>query len=121
MINGGVATIYITDMDRAVTFYTETLGLKLVHRVENYWAQVHAGKGLMIGLHPKSDSQQNPGTPGATVVGLEVSEPIESVIETLKGRGAQFTGDLDIDDPVKIMNFTDPDGNQLYLYEYFGD
>ena len=52
MIQGGNATIYVSDMDRAVGFYTSTLGLKLQFRAGNHWAQVDAGKGLQIGLTP---------------------------------------------------------------------
>ena len=29
MIRGGNATLYVSDMDRAVRFYVETLGFKL--------------------------------------------------------------------------------------------
>lgn len=38
MLKGGNATIYVTDMDRAVTFYTETLGLRLTFRAGDHWA-----------------------------------------------------------------------------------
>src|SRR5262249_26868336 len=42
MIHGGNATVYVSDMDRSVRFYTETLGLKLKHRFGNHWAEVIA-------------------------------------------------------------------------------
>ena len=29
MFNGGIVTVFVTDMDRSVRFYTEQLGLKL--------------------------------------------------------------------------------------------
>ena len=49
MISGGNATVFVSDMDRAVRFYTEVLGLKLTNRFGNHWATVEAGKGLTIG------------------------------------------------------------------------
>ena len=33
MISGGNATIYVSNMDTAVRFYTEVLGLKLTNRL----------------------------------------------------------------------------------------
>jgi predicted enzyme related to lactoylglutathione lyase len=37
MIAGGLATVFVSDMDRAVRFYTETLALKLEYRFGNHW------------------------------------------------------------------------------------
>jgi len=60
MFRSGNVTIYVTNMDRAVRFYTETLGLKLAYRFGDHWASVECGKGLTIGLHPTSE----PARPG---------------------------------------------------------
>ena len=54
MITGGNATVFVSDMDNAVRFYTEVLGLRLTNRFGDHWATVDAGKGLTIGLHPAS-------------------------------------------------------------------
>ena len=43
MISGGNATVYVSDMDTAVRFYTETLGLTLTNRFGNHWATLEAG------------------------------------------------------------------------------
>ena len=60
MIRGGVATIFVSQMDRAVSFYTDTLGFDLVHRSGDHWASVDAGDGLMLGLHPVSGHRPKP-------------------------------------------------------------
>jgi catechol 2,3-dioxygenase-like lactoylglutathione lyase family enzyme len=52
MIEGGTPTIYVSDMERAVEFYTEVLGLRLESRHGDEWASVDAGRGMTIGLHP---------------------------------------------------------------------
>jgi len=44
-------TLMVPDMDAAVRFYTETLGLHLKARYGNEFAVVEA-PGLTIGLHP---------------------------------------------------------------------
>jgi len=116
MIDGGNATIYVTDMDRAVAFYTETLGLDLVYRAGEHWASVTAG-GFEIGLHPAGAHTPAAGTTGAVTVGLSVDEPIDRVVAVLLARGVTFRGPVVDDGPVKLAFFTDPDGNELYLAE----
>src|SRR5262249_24344355 len=68
-ISGGMPTIFVSDMDAAVRFYTETLGLKLLARYGDHWASVDGGNGLTIGLHPAS--AQNPaGRAGSITIGF---------------------------------------------------
>lgn len=117
MISGGSATIYVADMDRAVEFYTETLGLKLHDRFENEWAAVDAGNGFLIGLHPTTEDGPEPGQAGSIQVGLFVDQPLEEVHETFFRRGVRFQGPIVNDRAVRLAYFTDPDGNQLYLCE----
>ena len=45
MINGGLATLFVSDLAQAVDFYTRILGLELTLHVEGKWAQVDAGPG----------------------------------------------------------------------------
>ena len=118
MINGGNATIFVSDMDRAVDFYTKVLGLKLRMRAENHWAEVEAGSDLVIGLHPASPSAEPPGTPGAIHIGLNVTEPLEEVQKRLAKHGVSFVGDIVSDEPGRFARFNDPDGNHLYFWEH---
>jgi catechol 2,3-dioxygenase-like lactoylglutathione lyase family enzyme len=34
MFAGGIVTVFVADLDRSVRFYTEQLGLKLLHRYD---------------------------------------------------------------------------------------
>ncbi len=117
LIHGGSPTIYVSDLDRAVHFYTEVLGLQLQYRAGNEFAMIDGGGGLMLGLHPAGRQSPQPGTRGSISVGLNVSEPIERVVEVLEGRGVEFRGPIKDDDPVRLAFFGDPDGNDLYLCE----
>jgi len=122
MIRGGNATIYVTDMDRSVAFYTETLGLRLAFRAGDHWAGIDAGDGFQLGLHPASSRAPAPGTAGAVTVGFAVNEPLESVVSTLKERGVNVQGpDADGEGGLKLACLSDPDGNQLYLAELTRD
>ena len=117
MITGGNATVFVSNMDAAVEFYTQILGLKLTNRFGDNWATVDAGKGLTIGLHPASQKYPAPGTKGAIMLGMEVDEPIERVVARLSARGVKINGSITSDDPGKFANLEDPDGNEIYLWE----
>jgi len=92
-ISGGMPTIFVSDMDAAVRFYLEALGLKLLERYGDHWASIDAGHGLTIGLHPAS--AQNPaGRVGSMTIGFRSSEPIRETVAKLKARGVVFRGDI---------------------------
>jgi predicted enzyme related to lactoylglutathione lyase len=116
MFSGGVATVFVADMDRAVRFYAETLGLKLEFRFGNEWASIKAGDGLTIGLHPAS-KESPAGEKGSITIGFQVSRPIQNVVQILKEKGVRFQGSIIEDKEVLIAHFLDPDDNELYLAE----
>jgi len=117
MITGGNATVYVSEMDRAVDFYVNLLGLKLGQRFGNHWAQIEAGQSLVIGLHPKSEKGPPPGTRGAISIGLLIDEPIDQVVQRLVAKGVRFRGPVVQDEEAGIAFafFGDQDGNDLYL------
>jgi catechol 2,3-dioxygenase-like lactoylglutathione lyase family enzyme len=115
MFLNGSATIFVTDMDRSVEFYTTVLGLKLAQRFGNHWASVEVGK-LSIGLHPAS-SQNPAGTNGSTIVGFELAGNIEEAVGTLERQGVKLRGGIIQDNAGKAVHFEDPDGNALYMIQ----
>lgn len=117
MINGGNATVFVSDMDRAVRFYTEVLGLRLTNRFGDNWATVDAGKGLTIGLHPASPKYPAPGTKGSMVLGMEIDESIERAVTRLSEKGAQIKGSIVRSEEGNFARLEDPDGNEIYLWE----
>jgi predicted enzyme related to lactoylglutathione lyase len=117
MITGGNATVFVSNMDRAVQFYVEVLGLKLTNRFGDNWATVEAGKGLTIGLHPASDKYPAPGTKGGIMLGMEVEGAIEKVVATLGKKGVQFKDSVIRSEAGNFVHLADPDGNEIYLWE----
>jgi len=107
-IQSANVTVMVTDMDTAIKFYTDTLGLKLKNRFGDHWADIE-GPGIDIGLHPtdkdinRADNLQ---------IGLKVPDLDQAIIE-LEQKGVQFK--IKNDDQVRLAFFTDPDNNTLYL------
>ena len=113
MIKKANATIYVSDVDSAVKFYSEVLGM----RVKSHWGKDFAEletSGLTIGLHPPTKSGPFPGTSGAISIGLEVDD-LDSEMAKLKEKGVTFKGKVVEDGPVRLAFFGDPDGNPIYL------
>jgi catechol 2,3-dioxygenase-like lactoylglutathione lyase family enzyme len=117
MIAGGNATVFVSNMDKAVHFYTEVLGLRLAERYGDHWATVDAGRGFTIGLHPASPKYPAPGTKGGMALGLEVDSPIEGVVQKLKGKGVRFTGEIIREQAGSFAHLEDSDGTSIYLWE----
>ena len=117
MVTGGNATVFVSNMDNAVRFYTEVLGLKLTNRFGDHWATVDAGKGLTIGLHPASAKFPTPGTKGGVILGLEIGVPIEQAIARLTERGVKIGGIIRDEPSGDFADFEDLDGNSIYLWE----
>ena len=117
MISGGNATVLVSNMDNAVRFYTEVLGLRLAERYDDHWATVDAGRGFTIGLHPASPKYPAPGTKGGMMLGFEVNGPLEAVVQQLKDKGVRFKGDIIREEAGSFANLEDPDGTPIYLWE----
>lgn len=115
MFTSGNVTIYVANMDRAVRFYTETLGLKLAYRFGDHWASVELGKGLTIGLHPAS--AESPKGRGGMAIGLELAGSIDDAVRRLEAKGVHFGSVVNEAKAGKFAHFEDPDGNLLYLAE----
>ena len=126
MISGGNATVYVSNMDAAVQFYTETLGLTLTNRFGNHWATLETGTcywthgeaGLTIGLHPASPKRPAPGTAGGVGFGLETYMPIEQVASLLTTRGVTITSEIIRYEAGNVFMFTDLDGLPTYINEF---
>jgi len=112
LIAGGHAIVYVSDMDAAIRFYADTLGLKLTYRFENKFATIEAGRNLLLALHPKTPNTPDPGTKGSVTLGLVVDEPIDAVLSRLALRGVRVLGHSTRGGPVDIE---DLDGNLITL------
>lgn len=118
MITSGIVTLYVTDMERAVEFYTDTLGLEEVYRGGPSWTVVQTPDGFRVGLHDAMG--ESVGVSGSTTLGFRVDGALPDVVDELSARGVDFVGEITQDTAVPLAYFQDPDGNQMYLVEQGG-
>ena len=98
----------VTDMNRAVAFYRDELGLTATLVTPN-WSQFDLD-GLTLGLHPVFAGSARPG-PGGWIPGVQV-EDLKSLRDKLVGTG-RSKGDFHEVPGGTILEFTDPDGNSI--------
>jgi catechol 2,3-dioxygenase-like lactoylglutathione lyase family enzyme len=111
-----VVTIFVSNMDRAVRFYTEVLGMKVEYRFGDQWTSLKTDDGMTVGLHPAS-KESPAGRNGSITIGFEVSESIERAVTAMKEKGVKFVGPIVDDREIKAAHFEDPDGNEMYIVE----
>jgi catechol 2,3-dioxygenase-like lactoylglutathione lyase family enzyme len=117
----GTVVIPVSDQERAIEFYVETLGFEKradVPFAEGYrWVEVAPGDAdTTIAIVPPP-----PGKPTGNVetgIGLNTDD-IDAVHADLKARGVDVDADVSrMGDPVPpLFWFRDPDGNTLMVVE----
>lgn len=110
----GVAAVWVPvqDMERAVGFYRDVLGLE-VRSQQSDWSEIDAG-GVMIGLNGREQTAAH--SAGGAVISFQPDGSLEDEVEVLKGKGVDFTGGISDHDWGRIIPFKDPDGNDLQFY-----
>jgi catechol 2,3-dioxygenase-like lactoylglutathione lyase family enzyme len=101
----------VSNLDRAIRFYTETLGFEMTERRNDLkFAHIATNvPGLEIGLNEVADPK---GT-GSVVLNIGVADII-AARKTLEARGVVFRGETAIiPGKVALAAFADPDGNTL--------
>jgi len=103
----------VTDMDRAVEFYHELLGFKLLFKREDWSEFEISGQRLALSKKDFIPEHRELPVPGVSFL----AQPIEQVISTLSRKGVQLADGLKVYPYGKLASFRDPDGNLLGLYE----
>lgn len=103
----------VADMDRAVGFYGDTLGLPLKFRDGDKWAEFDA-VNVSIGLE-LAEGQGNPGAGGGTVV-LRGPD-LDGLLDRVRAGGGRTIGEIEQRPYGRIARFADPDGNEVNYLE----
>ena len=115
----------VNDVQRAITFYTQTLGFKLdmEHLPAFGQVSIHDLKLILSGpgasgSRPMPDGhQQEPG--GWNRVVLQVTD-LAARINDLKRAGLHFRNEMEAGPGGKQVQIEDPDGNPIELFEPAG-
>jgi catechol 2,3-dioxygenase-like lactoylglutathione lyase family enzyme len=119
--------VTIKDMDRAIKFYTKTLGGKLLHRGEgemkDWWASVKVGRNEFWLVAPDTKEKRT------LAYSTFVVKDIRSVVDDLKARGVKFSRaertskETKIEGPIASDSFgaeaffKDSEGNLLMVWQ----
>jgi predicted enzyme related to lactoylglutathione lyase len=105
---------WVTDMDRAVAFYTDALGLPVKQRHGDRWTELDGGT-IRIGLHGRIEG--HPADHGGTAVFLV--QDLDASKAALEERGVAFDEHMgEVSGYARYASFADPDGNSMQLIEY---
>lgn len=112
----------VSDVARAVAFYTERLGFKLEMQKLPAFANVSLGALQILLSGPGASGsralpdgrRQEPG--GWNRVVLRV-EDLPGLIESLKPSGLRFRNEMEVGPGGKQIQLEDPDGNPIELFE----
>ncbi|AUZ88082.1 VOC family protein [Arthrobacter sp. MDT1-48-3] len=111
----GIAAVWVPveDMDRAVAFYRDTLGLSVTMQ-DTDWTEIDAG-GLTVGLNARENTHGGSG--GGAVISFSPEGSIEDEVQRIAARGgASIEGEISEYPWGRILPFKDSEGNDLQLY-----
>ena len=103
---------YVSDMDRAISFYSDVLGLRLTSRGVVARFDID---GVLFELVPGRDKGNLTGDGNARLC-LKVDD-ISQAMEYLKMNGTD-AGEIQKVENGKLASFEDPDGNEICLWQY---
>jgi len=101
--------IHVKDMDKAIEWYTKTLGFQMLYKVDEIgWCELASNvPGAQIGL-----SQVEKAEASRSCVPTFAVKDIDAARKSLESRGVRFDGDtITLEGMVKLATFFDPDGN----------
>jgi methylmalonyl-CoA/ethylmalonyl-CoA epimerase len=111
----GQLLIPVDDLDRAIAFYRDTLGLRFLFAAPPKMSFFQSGKvRLLVGVPEVGQPRQR-----GSQIYFQVAD-IHAVFDTLEKRGVKFHAGPHVvhrtpTSELWLSEFTDPDGNQLAL------
>jgi catechol 2,3-dioxygenase-like lactoylglutathione lyase family enzyme len=102
--------IMVSNMEQAIGFYIGTLGLQLLNRYGNHYAEIQT-PDMLIALHP-TDKPILAGN--GLSIGFGVRE-FDANVQDLQAKGINL--DVVQDGWIRLAHFKDPDNNLLFLAE----
>jgi catechol 2,3-dioxygenase-like lactoylglutathione lyase family enzyme len=109
-------SVPVTDMERSIRFYGETLGLEQIG--EGGYPEFQIGENVSLYLIDLTRVGREFSGPHTAYIALRVPDVAEARGE-LEGRGVTFAGDTFDSGVCHMAFFHDPDGNSLMLHRRY--
>jgi predicted enzyme related to lactoylglutathione lyase len=103
---------YVSDLDRAIAFYTDALGFRLSSRdaVARFLVD-----GVLVELVPTTDPQLLSGRGNARLA--VAVEHLDAAIQAFRAKGLAVSEARQVSNG-RLASLTDPDGNEVVLWQY---
>jgi predicted enzyme related to lactoylglutathione lyase len=109
--------VLVSDVDRALEFYGETLGLKRNPNANPDWPELETGNLTLAILEPAQIGRTE-FTPNTIPIALRVADVAEAR-KTLEAAGVEFKTETLDTEVCHMAVFSDPDGNALMLHRRY--
>lgn len=109
--------IVVKDLDSAIKFYTDTVGLTLRNKSpEHHWAELSGPDGSTLGIAQESSYMENKA--GSNAVVTITVDDIEVARNSFLKKGAKLLGEvMEVPGHVKMQTFMDNDHNVMQLVQ----
>ena len=115
----------VSDVDKAIPFYTDMLGFKLdMHPAPGFASLSRGDLQLLLnrpgagGAGQAMPDSQLPAPGGWNRIQIEVAD-LEAIVEKLKHAGARFRNEIVTGNGSKQILIEDPSGNPIELFQPF--
>lgn len=112
---GLTASIGVKNLDKAIAWYSDVLGFKLLYKVDHIgWGELATPVAdVRVGLSQVEET----GSRGGATLTWGVTD-IAKARKELEGKRVRFDGDtITIEGMVKLATFFDPDGNAHMFFQ----
>jgi catechol 2,3-dioxygenase-like lactoylglutathione lyase family enzyme len=109
-------SVPVTDMQRSIRFYGETLGLDQIGR--GGYPEFQLGENVSLYLIDLTSVGREFSGPHTAYIALRVPDVAETRAE-LEGKGITFSGETYDSGVCHMAFFHDPDGNSLMLHRRY--
>jgi predicted enzyme related to lactoylglutathione lyase len=106
----------VSDVERARTFYSETLGLKAAAAWPPAWFEFEAGSTTIAIGTPPENAPQPPYKEAGVTFALAVADA-KATLEELKAKGVEVRLPVDESSVCFMGLIADPDGNQIWIHQ----
>jgi predicted enzyme related to lactoylglutathione lyase len=106
--------VYVTDMDRAVGFYSSLLPASSVVTSSPYWTELNVG-GASLALH-LAETVDHKGD--GMALGFDAATTLEQVMSLLSEAGIEPSGEICAQPFGRSVTVTDPDGLVIQINEH---